>query len=257
MPEPNAPNNFNDGIQKPKKIVAKSFTFLSWNLCMLENSAAAPSGWRMDQAESKVREFILELAPDFVFFQELPGLVPYVETHDLIPANTISHCGNIATIVRKDLMDQLTSKALGKFGVLTNFEAAGISFCNVHLEPGKTGDDKRLGSVNRITQETTTPGLIVVGDTNTRISEEKSFEEIGLIGERPRKATWDSRKNRFRENGREYTAYYTRFFHNEQVKIDKVKIWDEPIVEDNRRFHLSDHFPISGRATFVGGEKAV
>lgn len=262
--EPNDPKNKTKSAATPgdakstkKKKPQTSFTFLSWNLCMLENSVAAPASWRMDQTENKIREFTLELAPDFVFFQELPGLVPYVETHDMIPANNRSHCGNIATIVRKDLMDELVSKPIGKFGVLTMLESAGLTFANVHLEPGRDGDFKRLEALNQIVQATQTPGLLIAGDTNTRVSEEKSLGEIGLIGNRPPKATWDSRRNRYRENGNEYTAYYTRYFHNEQVKIDKVKVWDEPVVEDGKKFHLSDHYAMSGRATLVSDKKPV
>jgi len=56
---------------------------------------------RMDLTESKVRKFILELQPAFVLFQELPALVPYVQQYDLIPSNTISHSGTIATIAKK------------------------------------------------------------------------------------------------------------------------------------------------------------
>ena len=44
----------------------------------------------MDLTESKVRELILELQPDFVLFQQLPALVPDVQQYDLIPSNTIS-----------------------------------------------------------------------------------------------------------------------------------------------------------------------
>ena len=51
--------------------------------------------WRLDLTESKVRELILELQPDFVLFQQLPALVPDVQQYDLIPANTISHSGTI------------------------------------------------------------------------------------------------------------------------------------------------------------------
>ena len=53
---------------------------------------------RLDLTESKVRELILELQPDFVLFQQLPALVPDVQQYDLIPSNTISHSGTIATI---------------------------------------------------------------------------------------------------------------------------------------------------------------
>ena len=72
--------------------------FLSWNLNMMNTSQEAPSGWRVDQTEALIRQRILEENIDVVCFQELPAMVPYVETHELAPANTISHSGTIATI---------------------------------------------------------------------------------------------------------------------------------------------------------------
>ncbi len=224
----------------------KSFSFLTWNLCLLENSYQAAPNWRIDQAEAKVRELVLELAPDFVFFQELPGLVPFVETHDLIPANTTSHSGNIATIVKQEMMDQIESKAVAGFAVVSSIPSAGITFANVHLEPGGNGKHKRLSSLKRLVNECKTPGLIVVGDTNTRTDEEDSLEKIGLIGQRPPAATWNSRVNRFREKGRRYTAYYTRYFHSENLNVSGVQVIQQPVIEDGKKFHLSDHFPMCG-----------
>ena len=216
---------------------------------MLENSNEAPVNWRMDQAESKVREFILGLDPDFVFFQELPGLVPYVETHDLILANTVSHSGNIATIVRKELMDDLDSVVVGKFAVMTTINSAGITLANVHLAPGSNGDHKRADMVKRLIRESTTSALAIVGDTNTRVSEEASFKSIGLSGERPPKATWNSKTNRFRKGGRKYTAFYSRYFHTEQLKVTNAEVLNAPIEESGKSFYLSDHFAISGKVT--------
>ncbi len=208
----------------------------------------------MDQAESKVRERVLDLAPDFVFFQELPGLVPYVETHDLIPANTTSHSGNLATLVKDELMADLESKTVGRFCVLTTFKAADITLANVHLEPSRNGEHKRLASLKRIVSECQTSALLIVGDTNTRTSEEPSFEQIGLVGNRPPTATWDSRANRFRDDGRKYTAYYTRYFHSQNLNISNVKVWSRPLEEDGKKFHLSDHFAMSGSVKIIGNE---
>ena len=168
-----------------------SFTFLSWNLCLLEPSAEAPANWRIDLTESKVREFILELQPDFVFFQELPAIVPYVENYDLIPANTISHSGTIATIAKKELMDDLESKPIGRFGVFTTVKSAGLTFANVHLEPGRDGDFKRLKMLRTISDYCSTSALAIIGDTNMRVSEEDSMKPLGLLGERPPSPTWD------------------------------------------------------------------
>ena len=229
-----------------------TFTFLTWNLCLMQNSDDAPAGWRVDQTESKVREFILEHDPDFVFFQELPGLVPYVETHDLIPANTKSHSGNIATIVRKELMDELESKTIGGFAVVSRIKSAGLTFANVHLEAGKGGDYKRLESLNRIVNECESPSLVIAGDTNTRVEEEESLKTIGLLGKRPPKPTWNSNVNHFRSHGRKFSSYYTRYFHNDSAKISKVKVWDQPFEHDSSKFYLSDHFALSAQVSIVG-----
>ena len=233
-----------------------SFTFLSWNLCLLEPSAEAPSNWRMDLTESKVREFILELQPDFVFFQELPALVPYVEKYDLIPSNTISHSGTIATIAKEELMDDLESKSIGRFGVFTAVRSARLTFANVHLEPGRDGDFKRLEMLRTISNTCPTEALAIIGDTNMRISEEKSLEPIGLFGERPPTPTWNTKKNKYRDNGRAFTSYFTRYFHSDRCEIDNVKVHDEPIEYEGDKFFLSDHFALSGRVTVLSKEEA-
>jgi endonuclease/exonuclease/phosphatase family metal-dependent hydrolase len=234
-----------------KSSATKVCSFLSWNLCLLQNSHQAPSSWRIDLAEAKVRERVLELAPDFVCFQELPGLVPYVETHDLIPANTTSHSGNIATIVKKELMNEMESKTIGRFAVVSRFKSRDLTVANVHLEPGSNGGSKRLSQLKRIVSECKTSGLLIVGDTNTRTSEEDSFEQIGLVGKRPPTATWNSKINLFRDDGRKYTAYYTRFFHSQNLATTNVKVWNQPIESDGKKFHLSDHFAMSGSVESV------
>ena len=51
-------------------------SFLSWNLAMLGRPSQAPQHWELCDTEEIIREQIVELAPDIVLFQELPGLVP-------------------------------------------------------------------------------------------------------------------------------------------------------------------------------------
>ncbi len=220
---------------------------------MLATSVQAPANWRMDLTESKVREFILQLDPDFVFFQELPGLVPYVETHDLLPANTTSHSGNIATIVRKNLIGELQSKALGRFAVLATHEPSGMTFANVHLAPGKEGEGKRLQMLKDINRACPSPALAIVGDTNMRIAEEVKMKSIGLVSARPPKPTWDSKRNRYHAENRRFTAYFTRYLRNHCVQVDQVRVHDKPIKLDGKSFYLSDHFAMSGRACVVSG----
>lgn len=226
----------------------KSISFLSWNLNLMENSQAAPVGWRMDQAESLIRERVLSVDPDFVCFQELPGLVPYVETHELIPANTVSHCGNLATLVRRGLLDRVESRAIGRCSVLSAIESAGISIANVHLPSGGHGKAARLAAIERIVSICPTPRLLVIGDTNTRIGETSAIEALGIRGELPPTPTWDSRRNQFRDDGKKYTAYFTRYFHGDGVRVKDVKVFDQYWNLEGARFFLSDHFALAGRA---------
>jgi len=232
-----------------------SFTFLSWNLCLLEPSDEAPSNWRIDLTESKVREFILELQPDFVFFQELPALVPYVEKYDLIPSNTISHSGTIATIAKEELMDDLESKSIGRFGVFTAIRSARLTFANVHLEPGRDGDLKRMEMLRTISDTCPTSALAIIGDTNMRVAEEGSLESLGLLGDRPPRPTWNTKLNRYRDKGRGFTSYFTRYFHSDHVEIDNVKVHDDPIEYEGDKFFLSDHFALSGPVTVLTKEE--
>ena len=92
-----------------------------------------------------------------------------------------------------------------------------------------------------------TPGLAIIGDTNSRLKEEERLEDFGLTGKKPPQATWDTKANRFRDEGPKFTAYFTRHFHNDTVEITDVKVWDDPIESDEVTFHLSDHFPLSGK----------
>ena len=229
------------------------YTFLSWNMCLFEISAQAPSDWRIDLTEALVRETIIRHNPDFVFFQELPGMVPFVETHDLVPVNTISHSGNIATIVRKDLAAKLKSRPLGSFAIAHEIDGSDLTFANVHLEPGKDGDYKRLQMLNTIKHHCETHGLVIVGDTNMRVKEEEQMEPIGLYGERPPTQTWNTHINQFRSDGRAFSAYFTRYFHTKGTIIDQVHVLDEPYTLNEKEFYISDHFALFGRAKFSKG----
>ena len=65
-------------------------SFLTWNVAMMQRSAEAPHQWSLEQTEDAVRSFVSARDPDVVCFQELPGLVPYLDTHSLVPSVTVS-----------------------------------------------------------------------------------------------------------------------------------------------------------------------
>lgn len=234
----------------------RSLTFLSWNLALLERSAEAPPAWDQAASEAAVRDRVLALAPDVVLLQELPGLVPYVETHDMIRANPRSHSGHLATLVTHELMAAgPVHRVVPGCAILTTFPGTGagpaLTVANVHLAsgPGAAATAERLAQLADVVEASPTEALLVVGDTNTRAAEMAAVEAAGLVTVRPSRPTWDSRRNRFRAGGAEFTAHFTRWFASPAVTVSEVAVWHQPLVVDGHRFHLSDHFALSGRVT--------
>lgn len=224
------------------------YTFLTWNLALLERSEYAPTAWRTDQTEAAVRDLVMQVDPDFVLFQELPGLIPYINTHDMVPANAKGQSGDIATLARCRLMPDITASRC-KNAVLTQIGSSDLTIANVHLPSGSGADWDRLAALREIQSTNTNKHLIIIGDTNTRTKEEEEIASLGLFGARPPEATWNGRLSRFRRNDRGFTAYFTRYFHNEGTQIDNVEVWTRPVEQRDSTFHLSDHFAMSGQIT--------
>lgn len=222
------------------------FTFLTWNLAMMERSDFAPANWRIDQTEAAVRDLVMRLDPDVVLFQELPGMVPFIETHDMAPANTRGQTGDIATLVRHSLMPGLTATT-SENAVLVHFANTPVTLANVHLPSGKGGANYRKYAVQDIKKDCATDELLVLGDTNTRTREEKTFRMLGLTGKRPPEPTWNGRISKYRHGARAYTAYFTRAFHTKGMRLTDMQVITDPIKQGTKSFHISDHFPLLGR----------
>jgi len=223
-----------------------SISFFTWNLAMLERSDFAPSGWRMDQSEAAVRELVLAADCDVVMFQELPGLIPYIDTHDMAPANARGQTGDIATLVRRDLMPKVKASRINN-AVLVEIAPMDLTIANVHLPSGRGGDEDRTKIIKEIKSGSKSRHLAIIGDTNTRTKEEESIAKLGLLGDRPPEPTWNGTLNKFRQTDRNFTAYFTRAFHSDGLKISDPKVWTQPIERQGKSFHLSDHFAMSGQ----------
>lgn len=217
---------------------------------MLERSDQAPIDWTQEHTQAEVRRVVLDVSPDIVLFQELPGVVPFVETHDMIRSNPLSHSGNMATLVGHDLMDEPpTFVTVPGVGLLTTFVDRDVTVANVHLAPGGAAAAERLEQLEMIIEASPTEDLAIIGDTNTRTDEEESIRRLGLTGTKPPEPTWNGRRNRFRSRSAEFVAYFTRYFVSKGLRIDEPTVLSEPTVIDGHRFHLSDHFALSGLIT--------
>ncbi len=224
-------------------------SFVSWNMAMLERSQQAPLLWSMENSEAEVRSRLLGHGPDLVLFQELPGMVPFVETHSMVRANPTSHHGHLATLVRTPLMslNPITTSVPGAAVLVTFGE---LTVANVHLAPGRGGWEARLDQLDSVMDACPTEALVVIGDTNARTDEEAAIaERYGLRGQLPPRPTWNSHANRFHLRSARFTSYFTRWFATEDVVVDNVEVWHRPIVHGDHRFFVSDHFAISGRIT--------
>lgn len=231
--------------------------FLTWNLAMLERSVAAPPSWQDFHTEDAIRRFVLELDPDVVCWQELPQQVPFVETLDLLPATTRSHSGLLATLVTHELAGtEPEIQAVDGAGLLSTLTdpASGlpITIANVHLEPGRGANGRRLEQLAALVSASPTEALLIIGDHNMRLEDAEPMLAAGFRGSKPPKATWDSRRNRFRDDGAEFTAYFTRWFASPTVEVSDVWVHDVPTEHDGRRFHLSDHYALSLTARPTG-----
>ncbi len=238
-------------------LVGTSLSVLTWNLAMLETSADAPRSWQVHDTEAAIREQVLIAAPDVLLYQELPRMVPYVETHDMIRANPRTHSGHLATLVTHDLMATAPRfVTVAGCALLTTFDDPAITIANVHLAPGPgpSAAAQRLAQLADVADASPTPALVIAGDTNTRADEIAEIRAAGFVAERPGRPTWDSRRNRFRDDAPAFTAYFTRWFASPDVVVSDVRVWDGPIERDGTHFHVSDHFALSATLT-VGSNR--
>ncbi|MEL6982948.1 MAG: endonuclease/exonuclease/phosphatase family protein [Actinomycetota bacterium] len=232
-------------------------TCLSWNLAMLARSQEAPSSWTQEHVEAEVRTLLLDWSPDVVLLQELPGIVPYVETHDMIRANPRSHSGNLAVLVGHHLLDEDVSWSVVEgCAVLTTWPDRDLTIANVHLAPGSAGTAQRLAQLQAIVEASPTDDLVILGDTNTRAAEQVAIEAMGLRAPRPPRPTWDGRRNPFNGPGGEFIAYFTRGYTAGSIGIVDQVVRTGGITVDGHSFHLSDHFALEvtvGRSEAADG----
>ena len=215
---------------------------------MLGRPSQAPQHWELCDTEEIIREQIVELAPDIVLFQELPGLVPYIETHSMVRSNPQSHSGHLAFLISHQHSESSVSyKTLEGFALLVTFEGIGLTIANVHLAPGKSNKSLRVSQIASVIESSPTENIAIIGDTNTRKAEISQFQNSGLhVPELP-KPTWDSYKNQFHEDSPSFKASFTRCITHPDIRISDLQVLEGKVIRNEKAFHVSDHFALFGR----------
>ena len=226
-------------------------SFLSWNLALLERSANAPLLWEQCDAEEVFRQHVLNDPPDIILLQELPGLVPFVETHKMIKANPKSHSGNLATLVAHTIEeDSISFISIPGFALLTTFESFGLTIANVHLAPGKGQSQSRMDQLAAVIAQSPCERVAIIGDTNSRSDEVARVREAGLHAPELPEPTWDSFKNRFHLGAPRFRANFTRCFTHPKIHAEDLEVISTPVERDDKKFYISDHFALKGSLTF-------
>ncbi len=215
---------------------------------MLNRSAQAPQHWELCDTEEVIREQIIELSPDIVLFQELPGLVPYIETHDMIRSNPQSHSGHLAFLISKRFSEsEICHTALHGFGLLVTFKDFDLTLANIHLAPGKANSGLRMSQLSAVIQASPTEQIAIIGDTNTRQAEIAKIKDSGLIVPDLPEPTWNSYRNQFHDNGPLFKASFTRCVAHPDLKISGLQVLEGKVIRNEKSFHISDHFALFGR----------
>jgi endonuclease/exonuclease/phosphatase family metal-dependent hydrolase len=225
-------------------VTVEQLRFLSWNLAMMESSAQAPPDWDQTETEAAIRNVVLGVQPDVICYQELPGLVPFVETHRMFPTTPESHSGNLAMLVTPRMYESRPRvQVVGDYAILATFDDW-LTVANVHLVSGRAGAGRRRQQLDRVSAASPTDELLIVGDMNMRVAEVGEVD--GLNSPNPPSPTWDSRANRFREDSPKFTAYFTRWFSTSGLEVEDIAVLRDPVRERGATFHLSDHYAMSG-----------
>ena len=223
-------------------------SFLSWNLAMLGRPSQAPQHWELCDTEEIIREQIVELAPDIVLFQELPGLVPYIETHSMVRSNPQSHSGHLAFLIsHQQAESSISHKTLEGFALLVTFEDIGLTVANVHLAPGKANNSLRVSQIASVIESSPTENIAIIGDTNTRKAEISQFQNSGLYVPELPEPTWDSYRNQFHEDSPSFKASFTRCIAHPDIRISDLQVLEGKVIRNEKAFHISDHFALFGR----------
>lgn len=240
-----------------------SLKILSWNIAECIPSNDAPESF--DAEEAIVREIILHKA-DVLCLQECPS--SSWNPPELVKAcyervgSAQSHCGFVQLWVKShifyELLPSCPSPSVGAV-FLIGSAAIPMGISSSHLAPYKQNASARFEQVKALSKAfaaTSATTTIHAGDFNMRQAEDDGIEGFGLVDAWKKtgklnnhKNTWNSIENKYHAEGYPFSCRFDRIYVS---KGDNSKVTDfmliaaKPLIRDEKKFYLSDHYGMLG-----------
>lgn len=248
----------------------RDIVLLSWNIeaAMKGRSDISPPGWTRQDNINRIRSTIRSHGPDIVALQECRSC-----TMDLSPdyirvsAATMSHCGFVLIFVSRRFQQQngivvqssqvpntpsvLMEVSFGKRGCI-------LGVASVHLAPYRSGEDRRLCQLQALLRHfekrvaMRNVPLIIMGDTNMRVTETDKVERALNCRDVRTPLTFDTRVNWYHgkptsDSRGGYASRYDRVLLRGSVRQSgKVTLVGAEPIDSHRPHHfLSDHFGLT------------
>ena len=245
-----------------------SIQLVSMNVAGCQPSAAAPKNWTLENVTQAVRTEILKTNPDVVALQECPYATWAAETFEasgysvLGPAKE-SHSGFVALLFRTAMLEQAQGVTIRRVNlpfavpavmvrviqeppsrnggdqnennntvIDVDKQPQTICVASCHLAPFQEGTADRQRQVQAMIQASMGMPVIIAGDLNMRVSEDKIMEgsKLGLkdawkmagahVSE---KYTWNTRDNR-RGKGGGFNCFYGADTRQYVTRYDRIYV---------------------------------
>lgn len=234
---------------------------VSWNISAFNTSFAA-KGLSIQEKLNEILRLISQETPDVLCIQEAtPQFISLVNNSGYsCIASTITHSESCCLFLKASILGLMmkgSAKEMdGVVSVDLRIAKKVIRFASCHLSPFKENEEARIMQLFNFLALQPVDDYIIAGDMNVREDEAKRWlkDFPNLIGRRLKDAwvstgsdvkakfTWDSRVNKYFQEGFAFVCRFDRIFVSDNVKCANYKlIGNVPF----RGGFLSDHYGLA------------
>ncbi|MHA2168496.1 MAG: endonuclease/exonuclease/phosphatase family protein [Candidatus Kariarchaeaceae archaeon] len=236
---------------------------LTWNIALAEPSNAAPDNWDLNTNLFEILKIIEKQDPDILTLQEMPSIKFIKRFVDFIQIEPVpSHSGYVGIFVKKhfEVLQTIQSPHWILVEIKDTHNEMQFYFAAAHLIPYNENRKQRMKQLKDIFASLSNRDLplLLAGDMNMREDETKSVLEkyvlkdafLSTSQELNKKFTWNSRINKYHQNGKEFVCRFDRVFLR-KLRLKTFDLVGNENMSENIGHYLSDHFGIVISVDFV------